>query len=61
MEKIIKFNNTPSFYLAYVKNWLSHQRKQKTAPAEIAIVEDICKLVEIAVNVLEPVPEEPEK
>ena len=56
----IRFNNTPSFYLEYTKNWLAHQRKAKVNPAEIAVVEDICKLVEIAVNVLEPVPTEPE-
>ena len=60
-KKTIAFHNTPSFYLAYMKNWLAHQRKQKAAPAEIAIVEDIRQLVEIAVNVLEPVPAEPEK
>lgn len=65
-QKLITFNNTPQYYLEYTKNWLIHQRKAKANPVEIAIVEDICKLVEIAVNVLEPVgkikpvPAEPE-
>ena len=55
-EKTITFHNTPTFYLEYTKNWLAHQRKAKANPAEIAIVEDIHKLVEIAVGVLEPIP-----
>jgi len=58
-EQTISFHNTPSFYLEYTKNWLAHQRKEKANPAEIAIVEDIQKLVEIAVGVLDPVPAEP--
>lgn len=59
MPKTITFHNTPSFYLEYTKNWLAHQRKAKANPAEIAIVEDIHKLVEIAVAQLEPAPAEP--
>ena len=64
--KTITFHNTPTFYLEYTKNWLAHQRKAKTNPAELAIVEDLQKLVEIAVGVLEPhpastEPAEPEK
>lgn len=58
--QIINFHNTPRFYLEYMKNWLAHQRKEKANTAEIAIVEDIQKLVEIAVGVLDPVPAEPE-
>lgn len=42
-----------------MKNWLVHQREQKANPAEIAIVEDIKQLVEIAVGVLEPEPADP--
>lgn len=56
----ITFFNTPSFYLEYTKNWLEHQRKAKANTAEIAIVEDLHKLVEIAVGVLNPVPAETE-
>ena len=52
----ITFHNTPRFYLEYTKNWLAHQRKEKANPAELAIVEDINKLVEVAVGVLDPVP-----
>ncbi len=59
-EQTISFHNTPSFYLEYTKNWLAHQRKAKANPAELAIVEDLHKLVEIAVGVLNPVPAEPE-
>ena len=53
-------HNTPTFYLEYTKNWLAHQRKAKANPAEIAIVEDIHKLVEIAVGVLQPIPNKTE-
>lgn len=60
-QKTISFHNTPSFYLEYVKNWLIQQKKAKVSPAQIAIVEDIYKLVEVAVSVLGPVPAEPEK
>ena len=59
-DKTISFHNTPTFYLEYTKNWLAHQRKAKSNPAEIAIVEDLHKLVEIAVAQLEPAPAEPE-
>lgn len=59
MGKTITFHNTPGFYLEYTKNWLTHQRKAKANPAELAIVEDLCQLVEIAVSVLQPQPAEP--
>lgn len=59
-EQTVSFHNTPNFYLEYTKNWLVHQRKAKANPAEIAIVEDLCKLVEIAVDALDPVPTESE-
>ena len=59
-DKTVTFYNTPSFYLEYTKNWLAHQRKAKANPAELAIVEDLHKLVEIAVGVLDPVPAAPE-
>ena len=59
-------HNTPTFYLEYTKKWLAHQRKTNAHPAEIAIVEDLQKLVGIAVGVLEPIqtktePAEPAK
>ena len=55
-KKVVSFHNTPKFYLEYVNNWLVHKKKEKANPAEIAIVEDIHKLVEIAVSMLEPAP-----
>lgn len=58
-QELITFHNTPSFYEAYTKNWLTQRRKEKAAAAELAIVEDIYKLVKIAVGVLAPVPAEP--
>lgn len=58
-EQTISFHNTPSFYLEYTKNWLAHKRNEKANPAELAIVEDLHKLVEIAVGVLDPVPAAP--
>lgn len=57
-KKVVSFHNTPKFYLEYVNNWLIHKKKEKANPAEIAIVEDIYKLVEIAVSMLEPAPTE---
>lgn len=60
-QKTLSFYNTPQFYLAYMENWLTHQRKAKANPAEIAIVEDLKQLVEIGVAQLTPVPAEPEK
>lgn len=60
MPKTIEFHNTPSFYLAYTENWLAQQKKAKADPAQIAIVEDIHKLVSVAVGVLAPEPAEPE-
>lgn len=57
--KTLSFHNTPSFYLAYMENWLTHKRKEKANPAEIAIIEDLKKIVEIGVAHLEPAPAEP--
>lgn len=60
MNPRIELHNTPKFYLEYVKNWLTHERKKPNAnKIEIAIVQDLATLVEIAVNVLEPEPAEP--
>lgn len=59
MNERIEFHNVPSFYLAYMDNWLAHKKKEKANPADIAVVEDIRNLVKVAVSVLEPVPAEP--
>jgi len=58
-QQVVTFHNAPSFYLEYMKNWAAKQKADKANPAEIAIVEDIAKLVEIAVGVLDPEPAEP--
>lgn len=55
----IELHNTPQFYVEYMKNWLTHKRKEGANPAELAMVEDIKTLVEVAVSVLDPVPAEP--
>lgn len=60
-QKTITFHNTPMFYLEYTKNWLAYKRKEKAPATELAIVEDIYKLVEVAIGVLDPAPAEPEK
>lgn len=60
-QETITFHNTPAFYVAYMDNWLQQKKKDaKANPAETAIVEDIAKLVKLAVNYLASVPAEPE-
>lgn len=54
MPKTIEFHNTPGLTREYVNNWLIHARKDKAAPAQIAVLEDVLKLVDIALTVLEP-------
>lgn len=62
MAKTIKFNNTPALTRGYVNNWLTHAKKEKnTNPASIAVLEDILKLIDVAVSVLQPEPAEPAK
>ena len=60
--KTIKFHNTPALTREYVYNWLIHSKKEKTAnPASIAVLEDILKLIDVALTVLQPGPAEPAK
>ena len=61
MANTIEFHNTPGLTREYVNNWLIHARKQKTAPAQIAVLEDTLKLIDVALTVLEPGPAEPAK
>ena len=61
MPKTIQFHNTPALTREYVNNWLIRARKAKCAPAEIAVIEDVLQMCDIALSVLEPVPAEPEK
>lgn len=56
MPKTIEFHNTPGLVREYVNNWLIHARKDKAAPAQIAVLEDISKLIDVALTVLQPGP-----
>ncbi len=61
MPKTIEFHNTPGLTREYVNNWLTHARKdKKTAPAQLAVLEDVLKLIDIALTVLQPGPANPE-
>ena len=59
MAGIIQLHNTPQFYLEYTKNWLVQKKKEKANPAEIAVIEDISKLIQVAVDCMNPEPAEP--
>lgn len=62
MPKTIEFNNTPEFTREYVNNWLTHARKdKKDTPAQLAVLEDVLTLIDVALSVLAPGPAEPEK
>ena len=62
MPKTIKFHNTPALTREYVNNWLTHARKDKQAqPAQLAVLEDVLQLIDVALTILEPGPAEPEK
>lgn len=62
MPKTIKFHNTPALTREYVNNWLTHARKDKQAqPAQLAVLEDVLQLIDVALTVLEPGPAEPAK
>ena len=56
MPKTIEFHNTPGLTREYVNNWLVHARKEKAAPAQIAVLEDVLQLIDVALTVLEPGP-----
>lgn len=60
MPKTIEFHNTPGLTREYVNNWLIHARKDKAAPAQIAVLEDVLKLIDIALTALEPGPAAPD-
>lgn len=55
MPKTIKFHNTPNYTREFVNNWITHMKKHKHAPAHVAVLEDVLQLIDIALNVLEPV------
>lgn len=60
MPKTIQFHNTPALIREYVNNWLTHAKKdKKTAPVQLAVLEDVLTLIDVAMTVLEPEPAEP--
>ena len=62
MPKTIEFHNAPGLTREYVNNWLTHARKNgKQSPAQIAILEDVLQLIDVALSVLAPGPAAPEK
>ena len=62
MPKTIEFHNTPALTREYVNNWLTHARKEKNSnPATIAVLEDILKLIDVSMTVLQPGPADPAK
>ena len=60
MPKTIEFHNTPSFTREFVNNWFTHTKKHNHSPAHVAILEDVVKLIDVALTVLEPGPAAPE-
>ena len=61
MPSTIEFHNTPDMTRAFVNNWLTHARKQKRPAAELAVLEDVLTMIDVAMTVLEPGPAEPAK
>ena len=58
----IKFHNTPALTREFVNNWLIHAKKdKKIQPAQIAALEDVLQLIDVAMTVMEPGPAEPAK
>lgn len=61
MPKTIEFHNTPDMTRAFVNNWLTHAKKEKRPAAELAVLEDVLTMIDVAMTVLEPGPAEPAK
>ena len=60
-DKTITFHNTPTYTREFVNNWLTHVKKHNDSPVHIAVLEDVVKLIDVALTVLEPGPAEPAK
>lgn len=55
-------NFPPKYVQDYVKKWAAEIKKdEKTEAAQKAMVDDIVTLVTIAVGVMQPTPEKPNK
>ena len=58
--KTVTFNNPPLVVRAYTQQWLNDAKTKKDVkPAQIALMEDILQLIDIAMTILEPGPAEP--
>lgn len=58
-NKTIQFSNTPQLTREYVNNWLVQAKKdKKKTPAELALLQDILTLIDVALTVLKPNPKE---
>lgn len=60
MPKTIEFHNTPQFTREFVNNWLTHTKKHNDSPTHIVVLEDVLKLIDVALTVLQPGPAAPE-
>ena len=59
MQEPIKLQFTPAYILEYVRNWAKHAKKEKgIGAAEVAMIDDIVTLVEVAKNCLNEEPEQ---
>ena len=57
--KRIEFSNTPQLTREYVNNWLVQAKKdKKKTPAELALLQDILTLIDVALTVLAPNPKD---
>jgi hypothetical protein len=57
MANTIEFHNTPALTREYVNNWLIRAKKQNgVEPGQLAVLEDVLKLIDVAIRVLQPEP-----
>lgn len=62
MAKVVQMNFPPTYVQDYVKKWAAEIKKdEKTVKAQKAMADDIVTLVTIAVGVMQPTPEKPNK
>ena len=59
-KETVTFNAPPAVVRAYVQEWRNHAAVNKgTTPAQLAVLDDVLKLCDIALQYLEPSPAEP--
>lgn len=62
MAKLVQMNFPPTYVQDYVKRWAAEIKKdEKTVEAQKAMADDIVTLVTIAVGIMQPTPEKPNK